>query len=140
MGVTDYQVGGNHYRTMAIQPITFIQANGFEFCEGNVIKYVTRWRQKGGIEDLRKAAHYLDMIQAKAGLGNDKLPGLMNLEIRANHFIEANGIKNPEAGVIRHVTLYHITRLYIEIEAAGHWMVELLQTALKEQESDHAPR
>ncbi len=60
------QVGGDHYKSMAIQPIEFIAANDLGFCEGNVIKYVCRWRSKGGIKDLEKARHYLDLlIEAK---------------------------------------------------------------------------
>lgn len=56
------QVGGDHYKGCAIQPIEFIHANGIGFAEGNVIKYVSRWRAKGGVEDLRKARHYLDLL------------------------------------------------------------------------------
>lgn len=56
------QVGGTHYKDMAIQPIEFIFANSLGFCEGNVVKYCTRWRSKGGVEDLKKARHYLDML------------------------------------------------------------------------------
>lgn len=56
------QVGGNHYRDLPIQPIEFIVANDIPYREANVIKYVTRWRSKNGVEDLRKARHYLDML------------------------------------------------------------------------------
>jgi hypothetical protein len=56
------QVGGNHYDRMKIQPITFIVDNDIPFIEGNIIKYVCRWKDKGGIEDLKKAKHYLDIL------------------------------------------------------------------------------
>lgn len=56
------QVGGDHYRRMKIQPIEFITANGLNFCEGNIIKYVTRHRHKNGKEDLLKARHYIDLL------------------------------------------------------------------------------
>lgn len=56
------EVGGDHYRVMAIEPIRFILANGLDFCEGNVVKYVCRWRRKGGVEDLKKAKQYLDFL------------------------------------------------------------------------------
>lgn len=56
------QVGGTHYQSKAIQPIDYIMANSLDFCEGNVVKYVTRYRDKGGIEDLKKARHYLDFL------------------------------------------------------------------------------
>ena len=58
----DVQVGGSHYKAMKIQPVEFIHANGIGYFEGNVIKYVTRWRAKNGIDDLRKARHYLDLL------------------------------------------------------------------------------
>ncbi len=56
------QVGGNHYKSMSIQPVEYITANNLSFLEGNVVKYVSRHRTKNGLEDLLKAKHYLDMI------------------------------------------------------------------------------
>ena len=56
------QEGGKHYKDMAIQPIEFIHANNLGFCEANVVKYITRWRTKNGIEDLQKAKHYIDLL------------------------------------------------------------------------------
>lgn len=58
----DVQVGGNHYKKLKIQPVEYIQENQIGYMEGNVIKYVTRWRDKNGIADLEKAKHYLDML------------------------------------------------------------------------------
>lgn len=58
----DQQVGGGHYKDMTIQPVEFIHANGIGYMEGNVIKYVTRWRKKNGIADLEKARHYIDLL------------------------------------------------------------------------------
>ena len=56
------QVGGSHYKDKGIQPIIYIHANELGFCEGNVVKYVTRWRSKNGIADLKKAIHYLELL------------------------------------------------------------------------------
>ena len=56
------QVDGNHYKNMAIQPVEYIHANGIGYFEGNVIKYVTRWRAKNGIADLEKAKHYIELL------------------------------------------------------------------------------
>ena len=56
------QVDGDHYKNNPIQPIEYIHANGLGFCEGNVVKYVTRWKFKGGVGDLEKARHYLDIL------------------------------------------------------------------------------
>jgi hypothetical protein len=58
---TDKQIGGSHYKDCAIQPIDYIVKNNLDFLEGNVVKYITRWREKGGIEDLKKAKHYLEL-------------------------------------------------------------------------------
>ena len=56
------QVGGGHYKGMAIQPVEFIHKNGIGFCEGAAIKYLCRWRSKNGIEDLKKARHFIDLL------------------------------------------------------------------------------
>ena len=62
MSALETQVGGDHYKDRAIQPVEFIYANGLGFCEGNVVKYVTRHRDKRGREDLEKAIHYLQLL------------------------------------------------------------------------------
>lgn len=56
------QVGGEHYAKMAIQPAEYIHRNGIGFMEGAAIKYLSRWRTKGGLEDLRKAAHMIELL------------------------------------------------------------------------------
>lgn len=56
------QVGGTHYSVLPIQPIEFITKNGLDFLEGNVIKYVSRYKRKDGLKDLEKARHYLDLL------------------------------------------------------------------------------
>lgn len=58
----DSQVGGTHYKDLKIQPIEFIHANNIPFCEANAIKYLCRWRQKNGRQDLEKARHYIDLL------------------------------------------------------------------------------
>jgi hypothetical protein len=58
----DEQIDGNHYKQMKIQPVEFIHANGIPYLEGNVIKYVSRWRSKNGVADLKKAKHYIELL------------------------------------------------------------------------------
>ena len=58
----EYQVGGQHYKHKKFQPIEYILGNNLDFCEGCVVKYVSRWREKGGIDDLKKAKHYLEFL------------------------------------------------------------------------------
>jgi hypothetical protein len=59
---TTTQVGGSHYLNMKIQPIEFIMANNLDFCVGNAIKYLCRYKQKNGEQDLMKARHYIDLL------------------------------------------------------------------------------
>lgn len=56
------QIGGSHYKSKAIQPVEYIHANQIGYFEGCVIKYVTRWKNKNGIQDLEKAKHYLELL------------------------------------------------------------------------------
>lgn len=56
------QIDGGHYKDLKIQPLEYIHANGIPFAEGCVIKYVSRWRAKGGIKDLEKAKHFLELL------------------------------------------------------------------------------
>ena len=58
----EVQVDGDHYKQMKIQPVEFIHANGIPYLEGNVIKYVSRWRNKNGVADLEKAKHYIELL------------------------------------------------------------------------------
>lgn len=62
MNALEVQMGGSHYKDKTIQPVEYIHANDLGFCEGNVVKYVTRWKEKGGVADLEKARHYLDIL------------------------------------------------------------------------------
>jgi hypothetical protein len=55
------QVGGDHYKSMVIQPSEFINKNNLPFAEGNAIKYLCRHKQTNQKEDLLKAKHYIDM-------------------------------------------------------------------------------
>ena len=55
----DVQIAGTHYKDKAIQPWDYIIANELGYLEGNIVKYVSRWKDKGGLDDLKKAQHYL---------------------------------------------------------------------------------
>jgi hypothetical protein len=73
MNALEKQEGGKHYKGYAIQPIEFIHANNVPYCEANVIKYVMRHREKYGVEDLRKAKHYIELlIELEYGNDNQK--------------------------------------------------------------------
>ena len=59
---SNQQVGGNHYKNMAIEPSEFIFKNDLNWLEGNAIKYICRHNAKGGKQDLNKAKHYIDLL------------------------------------------------------------------------------
>lgn len=58
----DVQVAGTHYKNKAIQPWDYIIGNNLGYLEGNIVKYVSRWKDKGGVDDLKKAQHYLTKL------------------------------------------------------------------------------
>jgi len=60
--VLDIQHGGSHYKDKGIQPIEYITANNLDFCEGNIVKYASRHKEKNGAEDIRKVIHYAQFI------------------------------------------------------------------------------
>lgn len=62
MSALEKQINGDHYKSLTFQPVEYIHANNIPFLEGNVIKYVTRWRNKNGIADLEKAKHYIELL------------------------------------------------------------------------------
>ena len=61
----DRQIGGSHYKKFFIQPYEFISKNDLSFFQGNVIKYVCRYLNKNGIEDLNKIIHYCELEKKK---------------------------------------------------------------------------
>lgn len=66
----DSQVGGQHYKMYGIQPIQYAMANNLNYCQANAIKYVTRYRDKGGKEDLEKAIHNIQILmELEYGIG-----------------------------------------------------------------------
>ncbi len=73
MNALDTQVGGSHYKNMRFQPIELISLLGFDFFQGNVVKYVSRHHAKGGRDDLDKALHYCQLAMSY-GYGRVRLP------------------------------------------------------------------
>jgi len=62
MKPSEKQVGGSHYKNYKIQPVEFIIKNNIGFVEGNIIKYILRFKEKGGVQDLEKAKHYIELL------------------------------------------------------------------------------
>jgi hypothetical protein len=61
-GANSKQISGSHYSDKEIQPWDYIHANNLCYFTGNCVKYVSRWKDKGGIDDLKKAIHYLEKL------------------------------------------------------------------------------
>lgn len=120
------QVGGDHYKDMAIQPIQFIQANKLGFCEGNIVKYVTRHAAKGGAEDLRKVIHYAQLLlelEYQESAGHESEPAHSTVSVapqrdvpRSDSVPLGDGWCVHEAGAVRPRS----TRLVEVILASGH--------------------
>ena len=62
MKPSEKQVSGSHYKNYKIQPVEFIIKNNIGFVEGNIIKYILRFKEKGGVQDLLKAKHYIELL------------------------------------------------------------------------------
>ncbi|MDX8384168.1 MAG: DUF3310 domain-containing protein [Ghiorsea sp.] len=91
------QVGGSHYKDMVIQPIEYITRNNIPYIEGNIIKYISRHRAKGGLENLEKARHYLDMListaaSQEAHLNETVMPSKKDMSI----FVSSRGVQMEE--------------------------------------------
>jgi hypothetical protein len=137
MTALDHQVSGTHYKTLAVQPVEFIMSNQMGFCEGNVVKYVTRWRSKGGLADLQKARHFIQFIEEgeKYRRALHRVRGAVvfrawwDSEMHVDHYIERNQIQNPEAGVIRHIAWWNHSGRLSDLEGATKWLDELIAQA-----------
>jgi hypothetical protein len=71
MSALNEQIGGDHYKRHAIQPVEFIHANNIPFIEGSCIKYLVRHRDKGRENDLKKVIHYCQLL-LKLEYGHDE--------------------------------------------------------------------
>ena len=69
-----------HYNQGGIEPIDYITKNDHYYCEGNVVKYISRWRFKGGVQDLKKAKQYIDFI-----IDKEAKPKITNTEHKTNY-------------------------------------------------------
>lgn len=78
------QVGGDHYKKYPVQPIEYIMANGLDFAQGNIVKLATRFRDKGGAEDLHKVKQYADILLLEYGEDTQAPIAEVSVPIRTN--------------------------------------------------------
>jgi hypothetical protein len=72
MNASEVQIDGNHYKSKGIQPELYSYANSLGWHEGEVVKYMTRWKDKGGVTDLQKAKHVIELLIEKVNDGISK--------------------------------------------------------------------
>ena len=98
-------VGGSHYLKNGIQPVEFIAANRWDFFLGSSLKYLTRWRDKGGVIDLGKYKHFIELREATMPV--QPWPCVMTHEIPMSRYIEANRVPlNLEAAALMALEAY----------------------------------
>lgn len=109
-GALQRQVGGSHYISK-IQHVEFCQANRIPWCEAAAIKYIFRHRSKNGIQDVEKAIHYLELLQALDYGRRDEVPMDMNpdnFDIPLKRFLEENEIPEAEAQCISNICWHQL--------------------------------
>ena len=138
MGV---QVGGDHYKNLAIQPIEYIHANSIPFAEGSVIKYVTRWRSKNGIADLQKALHFirllLELESKRKTKRKSKKKKSLTENITALEYTQTNNIPPAEGLVITLVSHWRFIGGVLALETACQTLDGLIELETTAQEKNN---
>lgn len=106
-GVNQEQIGGEHYKLAKFQHWDFVIANKLGYFEGQITKYVCRWRDKGGVNDLKKSVHYLAKLISAIRAGNLPLPQprgeVSNLADLHNSYPQ---MSITELGILRTMSIY----------------------------------
>ena len=90
MNALNNQIGGNHYKSMKMQPIELISKLNLNYFQGNIVKYITRHKEKNGIDDLAKVVHYA-LLEALFVYGED---GATELRDKVDSLINIENISN----------------------------------------------
>ncbi|GEM_PF-5935001 len=126
------QVGGNHYKNFAIQPIEYIHHNDIGFVAGCVIKRVCRYNQPTGkgAEDMRKVMHELDILIDQVNMGYPSYAHFLDrhsLPTTPANFCWVNGFEGDQAAIIHLVTLYNLSGCGVsDLQEAKHIAEKLL--------------
>ena len=129
----DTQIGGDHYTKMRIQPVQFIHANSIPFIEGTIVKYVSRWKSKGGLQDLEKARHMVSMLIA---YGPDEhavyMPSFDDLARAVDDYTSANDIPRMEALIIEYVVTWRQTNGIRTLKLARSLLDTMISNRIRE--------
>lgn len=134
MSALDYQVGGGHYKDRRIQPVQYWKANLMGGCESSIVKYLTRWQDKGGLEDVRKARHFLQFIledEAYRRLYAEQrkaFPLHTGLGFRPDEYATENRLDMPERAILGHLDPWVRFGDASSLEGAVKWLDEMIAT------------
>lgn len=110
----DVQVGGEHYRSAKYQHWDFAADNRMGYFEGQITKYVTRWRKKNGVQDLEKALHFADKLYELLTSGSFPAPGPRAI-VSFTEFAQSNTLGSVEAEIVamcaRYTEAFQINRV-----------------------------
>ena len=136
--MNDEQIGGDHYAKMQIQPVQFIHANSIPFIEGTIIKYVSRWKSKGGLQDLEKARHMVSMLIA---YGPDEhavyMPSFYDLACAVDAYVTANEIPRMEALIIEYVATWRQANGTCTLKLARSLLDTMISNRIREVYDSH---
>lgn len=145
MIANETQHGGDHYKTK-YEHWDLVVNTGMGYFEGNATKYVSRWRKKGGIQDLRKAHHYVWKLRENITVLAPRRAPFLRSSVFAEvvRFGEANGLGEQELAIILRLALWLMPEELLKIEADLVALieaeVELENVAPLTEENKHAPR
>lgn len=142
MGVIGEQVGGDHYQGMDIQPTEYWKANHLNGDEAAIVSYVSRWRLKGGVQDLQKARHHIQFLledeaytrRLKAIAKLTKAGAAYRDIIRPGAYAHANGLQQHERNIVRAITVWNHTGGRPCLLEAAQWLDDLIA---EQAEADH---
>lgn len=126
-GANATQIGGNHYAQGGdVQHWDFITVNGIGYLEGCATKYVARWRKKGGIEDLKKARHYVQKLRECLAQNRLLASRFLKPKITAEQFAAANGLTGVEQAAVALIAFWEDES---DLAAAEEIITNMIETA-----------
>lgn len=103
LGALDRQVGGTHYKGRGIEPVVFFEKNKIPYCIANAIKYIYRYHQKNGRQDLEKALHYVEIAASFYRENGNPFPKNHIWGVEPDDFIFSNKMIGDEADIVRYL-------------------------------------
>lgn len=147
----DIQVGGSHYKNMAIQPVEYCHKNRMGGIESSIIRYICRWREKNGLEDLAKIPHYIDLLMVlepestgwvmarKNAMERGVLP-VVEQTIPWGVFTVRNNLGEVESDVVRLISTWRDTEKFGKLLEIKQIVQELIEENPKPSKRKRKPK